>query len=93
LVFWTKIGQIILCVSMPSILAESWMPFQMHADFEFAETAVRHALSRDCIDTQLKGLHGLWARECYVTFQNSTDMHESLKAACKFMVEVMSSCD
>ncbi|EGO29424.1 hypothetical protein SERLADRAFT_433403 [Serpula lacrymans var. lacrymans S7.9] len=54
-----------------------------YSTFNYAETAVKGLFSKDIINTQLRGIHGGWARETAITLQSHVDLEHSLKKARK----------
>jgi hypothetical protein len=71
-------------------LLRPWAPFRTLPDFEYAESAVTGALSKDTVNLQLRGMRSGWAERSNVTFQNYDDMAKSLAAAREYGIKVWS---
>jgi hypothetical protein len=65
-----------------------WAPFRTLPDFEYAESAVTGALSKDTVNLQLRGMRSSWADRSNITFQNYDDMQKSLAAAREYGIKV-----
>jgi hypothetical protein len=69
-------------------LLRPWAPFRTLPDFEYAESAVTGALSKNTVNLQLRGMRSNWAERSNVTFLNYDDMAKSLEAAREYGIKV-----
>lgn len=70
-------------------LVHPWAPFQVCADFEYTESAVKWLLNSKIINNQLKGIHnGSWCSNHHITLRSSHDMGKSLEAVQAYGIQV-----
>jgi len=58
-----------------------WAPFRTRADFEYAEMAIKGLLSKNIVDSQLRGINNHWAEKSKIKFQTYADMERTLAIA------------